>query len=48
MTILELQEKLREMYEEYGDVEVRHQCGDIGDYCSISCVIIDSGEIVIL
>lgn len=48
MTITELQKKLREMYEEYGDVEVRHQCGDIGDYCSISCVIIDSGEIVIL
>ena len=47
MTILELQKRLQEMYEKYGDVEVRHQCGDIGDYCSISCVTKDGGDIVI-
>jgi hypothetical protein len=48
MTILELQKKLQEMYEKYGDVEVRHQCGDVGDYCGISCVTRDGGDIVIL
>ena len=48
MTITELQKKLQEMYEKYGDVEVRHQCGDIGDYCSISCVTRDGEDIVIL
>ncbi len=30
MTITELQKELQEMYEKYGDVEVRHQCGDVG------------------
>lgn len=48
MTVLELQKRLQEMYEKYGDVEVRHQCGDIGDYCRISCVTTDNQEIVIL
>ena len=48
MTITELQKALQEMYEEYGDVEVRHQCGDIGNYCSISCVTRDCEDIVIL
>lgn len=48
MTILELQKKLQEMYERYGDVEVRHQYGDVGDYCGISCVTRDGGDIVIL
>lgn len=48
MTILELQKMLQELYEEYGDIEVRYQYGDIGDYCSISSVIIDSGCAVIL
>lgn len=28
MTILELQEKLQEMYEKYGDIEVAIQNGD--------------------
>lgn len=45
MTITELQKKLQEMYE---DVEVRHQYGDVGDYCDISCVTKDGGGIVIL
>ena len=48
MTITELQKKLQEMYEKHGDVEVWHQCGDIGDYCSISCVTMDGQDIVIL
>ena len=48
MTVLELQKRLQEMYEKYGDVEVRHQRGDIGDYCSIYCVTTDNQEIVIL
>lgn len=48
MTILELQKRLQEMYEKYGDVEVRHQCGYVGDYCGISCVTKDGGDIVIL
>lgn len=48
MTILELQKKLREMYEKYGDVEVRYQCGDVGDYCDICCVTKDGEDIVIL
>ena len=29
MTITELQKKLQEMYERYGDVEVRHQYGEL-------------------
>ncbi len=48
MTILELQKALQEMYEKYGDVEVRHQCRDIGDYCNISCVTRDDEDIIIL
>ena len=48
MRILELQKKLQEMYEEYGNVEVRYQCGDVGDYCGISCVTRDCEDIVIL
>ena len=48
MTITELQKELREMYEKYTDVEVRHQCGDVGDYCGISCVTRDCEDIVIL
>lgn len=48
MTILELQKGLQQMYEKYGDVEVRHQCGDVGDYSCISCVTRDAEDIVIL
>ena len=48
MTILELQEILQELYEECGDIDVRYQYGDVGDYCSISSVIIDGGCAVIL
>jgi hypothetical protein len=48
MTVLELQKRLQEMYEKYGDVEIRHQYGDVGDYCSISCVTRDGEDIVIL
>ena len=48
MTITELQKALQEMYEKYGDIEVRYQYGDVGDYCSISSVIIDDGCAVIL
>ena len=48
MTILELQKELQEMYEKYGDVKVRHQYGDVGDYCDISCVTKYDGDIVIL
>ena len=48
MTILELQKRLQKMYEKYGDVEVRHQCGDVGDYCGISCVTRDCENIIIL
>ena len=48
MKILELQKRLQEMYEKYGDVEVRHQYGDVGDYCSISCVTMDDYDVVIL
>ena len=48
MTILVLQKALQDMYEKYGDVEVRHQYGDVGDYCDISCVTKDGGDIVIL
>lgn len=48
MTILELQKRLQEMYEKYGDIEVRRQCGDVGDYCCISCVTRDGEDIVIL
>ena len=39
MTILELQKRLQEMYEKYGDV---------GDYCGVSCVTRDGEDIVIL
>lgn len=42
------EKKLQEMYEKYGDVEVRHQCVDVGDYCGISCVTRDCEDIVIL
>ena len=48
MTITELQKALQEMYKRYGDVEVRHQYGDVGDYCDISCVARDGEDIVIL
>ena len=34
MTILELQKRLQEMYEKYGDIEVSIQNGDDGgEYC---------------
>ena len=48
MTILELQKALQEVYEKYGDIEVRYQCGDIGDYHDIDCVMIDCEDVIIL
>jgi len=44
----EFQYEVGKEYEMDGDVEVRYQCGDVGDYCGISCVTKDGGDIVIL